>query len=88
LNAQAPQTSYEDAIIQLSNAVLALTHVLGQVSPDLTKGYMGMALHSSAQSGNGDLILESIWEKAFPGAPLPVALSPEEFAKKHRETGK
>jgi hypothetical protein len=68
--------------MQLSNAVLALTHVLGKVSPELTQGYMGMALHSSAQSGNGDLILKTIWEKAFPGAPLPVALSPEEFAEK------
>lgn len=79
---QQPVTQIDDAVMQLTNGLLALTHVLAQVNPDLTKGFLGMAMHGSLQAGHGDSILRAIWEKAFPGAPLPVALSPEDFAKR------
>ncbi|WP_124426922.1 hypothetical protein [Pseudomonas orientalis] len=79
---QQPITQIDDAVMQLTNGLLALTHVLAQVSPDLTKGYLGIAMHGSVEAGYGDSILKAIWEKALPGAPLPVALSPEDFAKR------
>ncbi|WKV86024.1 hypothetical protein LJJ44_09140 [Pseudomonas sp. B24_DOA] len=79
---EQPVTQIDDAIMQLTNAVLALTHVLAQQSPDLTKGYLGVAMHGSAQGGYGDALIKAIWEKAFPGAALPVALSEEEYAQK------
>ncbi|PTC22113.1 hypothetical protein C9383_24720 [Pseudomonas palleroniana] len=79
---QQSVTQIDDAVMQLTNGLLALTHVLAQVNPDLTKGFLGMAMHGSVQAGNGDSILKAIWEKAFPGALLPVALSPKEFTKR------
>lgn len=79
------EVKIEDAVFQLTNTVLALTNVLAQVAPDLTKGYLGFAIEGSRQSGHGDTLVKEIFQKAFPGAPFPIALSPEEFAAKEAE---
>ena len=80
--------SNEDAIIQLTNAVIALANVASKRDPDLTKGYLGIAMEGSRQKGHGDALVKEIYQIVFPGAPFPIALSPEEFAAKQAEVNR
>jgi|GEM_PF-2922933 len=80
-----PEVNITDAIHQTNNTLLALANVLSKVAPELTKGYLGMAIHACRQANSGDHLPTEIFQKCFPGAPLPIALSPEDFAKKVQE---
>ena len=82
------EVSLQHAVYQLTNTVLALTNVLAQVAPDQTKGYLGFAIEGSRRDGHGDSLVKEIFQKAFPGAPFPIALSPEAFAAKQAELDK
>lgn len=72
----------DDAIYQLTNAVLALSHVLAKVAPELTQGYLDMAAEASRRKGCGSKIIEEIIQTALPNAGPAVVLDPEEFAAK------
>ncbi|QGF94460.1 hypothetical protein GH769_14785 [Pseudomonas sp. CFSAN084952] len=71
-----------DAVYQLTNAVLALTNVLAQVEPELTKGYLAIAIEGSRQGGHGDGLVKEIFQKAFPGQTIPQARPLSEFTPK------
>lgn len=77
-----------DAIHQTNNTLLALANVLAKVAPELTQGYLGMAIHACREANSGDQLPTEIFNKCFPGAPLPIALSPEDFARKLSEAKK
>ncbi len=72
----------ENAIYQLTNAVLALSHALGQVSPELTQGYLAAAIEASERQGFGSQLIREVYQTAFPNAGETVILSEEEFAKR------
>lgn len=78
-------TDINQAFDQVHNTLLALAHVLAKAEPELTAGYLGMAIHACREGNSGDALPLEIFNKCFPGAPLPVALSPEDFAKKVAE---
>ncbi|WP_223506846.1 hypothetical protein [Pseudomonas sp. GL-RE-29] len=80
--------SNESAIYQLANAVTALAQVSAQAHPELTQGYLAIAMEGSKRAGHGDDLVKEIFHIVFPGAQPPVALSPEEFAAKQAELGK
>lgn len=75
----------DKAILQLTNAVMALSRVLAQVSPELTQGYLAMAVEGSRTSGHGVELVEEIYKSTFPNAKPSVVLSEADFAKKHQE---
>lgn len=77
----------EQAINQLATVVLALAHSQASVAPDHTLARLGTAVLSCRQQGHGDGYALQIFQQVFPGKPLPVVLSEEEFAKKQRELG-
>lgn len=83
-------TDINDAFHQVHNTLLALAHVLAKAEPELTAGYLGMAIHACREGNSGDAFPLEIFQKCFPGQPLPIAISPEEFAKKvaEMETGR
>ncbi|HFQ8052830.1 TPA: hypothetical protein ACHTCR_004705 [Pseudomonas putida] len=72
----------DKAIYQLSNAVIALTNALSHVNPEITQGYLAVAIEGSRAAGHGTELIEEIYSKVFPNAKPSVVLSPEEFAKK------
>ncbi|WP_122446942.1 hypothetical protein [Pseudomonas viridiflava] len=76
------ELSPEQAIYQLTNAVLALSHVLAKVSPELTQGYLAVAAEASKQKGFGSDLIDEIYQTAFPDAKPSVVLSSEEFDKR------
>jgi hypothetical protein len=80
--------SSESAIYQLANAVTALAQVTAQSHPELTRGYLAIAMEGSRKAGQGDELVKEIYQIVFPGSPAPIALSPEEFAAKQAEVGK
>lgn len=80
--------STESALYQLANAVTALAQVSAQAHPELTQGYLAIAMEGSKRAGHGDELVKEIFGIVFPGAQPPVALSPEEFAAKQAELGK
>ncbi|WP_212796677.1 hypothetical protein [Pseudomonas sp. St316] len=71
-----------EAVYQLTNAVLALANVLAQTEPELTKGYLAIAIEGSRMGGHGDALVTEIFQKAFPGQPIPQARPLSEFAPK------
>ncbi|MBV4552267.1 hypothetical protein HU742_014070 [Pseudomonas sp. SWRI102] len=77
----------DKAILQLTNAVMALSRVLAQVAPELTQGNLAMAVEGSRANGHGIELVEEIYKTTFPNAKPTVTLSPEEFARKQRELG-
>jgi hypothetical protein len=72
----------DQAILQLTNAVMALSRVLAQVAPELTQGHLAMALEGSRANGHGVELIEEIFKTTFPNAKPPVVLSEADFAKK------
>jgi hypothetical protein len=81
------QIQPDQAIYQLTNAVMALAKVLAQASPDLSQGYLAAAVEGSRASGHGTDLIEEIYRATFPNAKPTVVLSAEDFAKKQRELG-
>ncbi|MBV1812529.1 hypothetical protein KTT58_07245 [Pseudomonas viridiflava] len=81
-------TSLADALNQLTTIVLALAHTQAAENPDLTLARLGAAVIAGRNQGYGDTYSLQIFEKVFPGKPLPIALSDEEYAKKFGEQGK
>lgn len=77
----------DQAINQLATVVLALAHSQAEQNPDHTLARLGAAVISSRKQGFGDAYAMQIFEQVFPGRPLPIVLTDEEFAKKQRELG-
>jgi hypothetical protein len=71
-----------EAVYQLTNAVLALANVLAKAEPELTKGYLAIAIEGSRLGGHGDALVKEIFQKAFPGQPIPPARPPSDFTPK------
>lgn len=82
----SPVTDINHAINQINNTLLALAHVAAKSSPGLAEAYLGAAVLASREQGSGDNFVLEIFQKAFPGKSLPIALSAEEFAKKTMQT--
>lgn len=77
----------EQAINQLVTVVLALAHSQAAVNHDHTLARLGAAVLACRNQGYGDGYALQIFEQVFPGKPLPIVLSDDEFAKKQRELG-
>ncbi|KAI2693234.1 hypothetical protein [Pseudomonas sp. TNT3] len=75
----------DKAILQLTNAVMALSRVLAQLAPELTQGNLAIAVEGSRAKGHGVELVEEIYKSTFPNAKPSVALSEADFAKKHQE---
>lgn len=82
----SPVTDINHAINQINNTLLALSHIAAQSNPSLTQAYLGAAVLASREQGSGDNFVYEIFQKALPGKELPIQLSPEELAKKTKET--
>jgi len=65
----------EKAIAQLSNLVLGLSRILAHTHPTETKVFIGAAIYASRNDGSGDEIGMELWNKCFPGQPLPTPTS-------------
>ncbi|MEI7052210.1 hypothetical protein WCL09_17620 [Pseudomonas koreensis] len=79
--------SSEEAILQLTDTVMALAKVAAELSPDQTQGHLAVAIEGAKRGGHGHQLIEEIYKATFPNAKPTVALSPEEFAKKQRDLG-
>ncbi len=79
---QEYELSAEHAIYQLTNAVLALSNVLAKVDPELTQGYLALAIEASKRKGVGAQLIEEVYTTVFPNAGSTVVLTSEEFAAK------
>lgn len=79
--------SNESAIYQLANAVTALAQVSAKSHPELTQGYLAIAMEGSKRAGHGDELVKEIFGIVFPDASVPIVLSPGEFARKQAELG-
>lgn len=75
-----PTCTAEQAIYQLATCIKALAEVCAQHSEGDTMAYLGAAVLASRQSGMGDNFAGEIYEKVFPGKPLPTVVSSEQFA--------
>jgi hypothetical protein len=84
----SPVTDINHAVNQINNTLLALAHIAAKSNPGLAEAYLGAAVLASREQGSGDNFVLEIFQKAFPGKTLPIALSPEEFAAKQAELGK
>jgi hypothetical protein len=65
----------EKAIAQLSNLLLGVSRTLAHTHPEATQAFIGAAIYASRNDGSGDEILMEVWEKCFPGKPLPTVVS-------------
>lgn len=65
----------EKAIAQLSNLVLGLSRALAHTHPNETQAFIGAAILASRADGSGDEIPLEVWNKCFPGTPLPTPVS-------------
>lgn len=68
----------QHVIDQMANLLLALTKGQADQNPQLTAALVGYAIEASKSGGSPELLIE-IYQKTFPGKPLPVALPEEEF---------
>lgn len=52
-------------------------------------GYIGRAVLAAKQEGISSAYLEEVYQKTFPGSPLPIALSEEAYAEllKRQQSG-
>nr|WP_313036805.1 hypothetical protein [Achromobacter ruhlandii] len=69
----------QNIIDQMANLLLALTKGQADKDPTLTKGLLGYAIEASKLDGGSAEMLIQVYEKTFPGAPLPIALSEADF---------
>ncbi|AYG06671.1 hypothetical protein D7M10_06040 [Pseudomonas fluorescens] len=78
----------EEAIKQLTDAVMALAKVAAELSPEQTQGHLALAVEGAKRHGHGHLLIEEIYNATFPNAKPTVMLSTEEFARKQRDLDK
>lgn len=70
-----PAMTAEKAIAQLSNLILGISRTLAHTHPNETQAFIGAAIYASRNDGSGDEIGMELWNKCFPGAPLPTIVS-------------
>lgn len=65
----------DQEIAQLSNLLLGLAECISQSNPDMAKVFIGRAVLASRKQGAGDRIALEVYQKVFPGQPLPIEVS-------------
>lgn len=85
----AQEQSLQDLISQFATLGLALAQAQAQSNRDATQAYVGRAVLVAKQQGFSSAYLEEVYQKTFPGSPLPTAVSEEEFAEliKRQQSG-
>ncbi|WP_156124280.1 hypothetical protein [Achromobacter sp. RTa] len=83
------EQSLQDIIPQISMLGLALAQAQAHSNRDITMGYIGRAVLAAQQQGISSAYLEEVYQKTFPGSPLPIALSDEAYAEllKRQQSG-